>query len=349
MSKPLDPHLPIHTLLKQAGITQSISSITPTNLGGNNRIYQVITTSGTFAAKQYFRHQADQRDRLASEYAFIEYAYGVATDFVPRPYACDHELGWALYEYIDGQHISADAVSELEIDQAISFFKALNSPDSNQKRLSLPNSSEACFTVEEHLNLVGGRIKRLKEQLTDPKEEDRAAANFIAELDVCWQQLSSEVSRFASEKNLLSFPLDPQQRCASPSDFGFHNALLQANGQIRFIDFEYAGLDDPAKMTGDFFSQLAVPVPSKYFERFVTGCMQCFPEAEALIVRAEWLRRVYQVKWCCIAMNVFLPVNLARRKFANPGLDETHIKQSQLNKASQLLNTLQQEMKNGIH
>ena len=55
-------------------------------------------------------------------------------------------------------------------------------------------------------------------------------------------------------------PLDQQDRCLSPSDFGFHNALAQGE-TVRFIDFEYAGWDDPAKTVCDFFHHPGVPVP----------------------------------------------------------------------------------------
>src|SRR5258708_29751946 len=41
--------------------------------------------------------------------------------------------------------------------------------------------------------------------------------------------------------------------------FGFHNALLRPSQELCFLDFEYAGHDDPAKMVGDFFSQPAIP------------------------------------------------------------------------------------------
>ena len=45
----------------------------------------------------------------------------------------------------------------------------------------------------------------------------------------------------------MSAALPKETRCLSPSDFGFHNALLEATGKLRFVDFEYAGWDDPAK------------------------------------------------------------------------------------------------------
>ena len=41
------------------------------------------------------------------------------------------------------------------------------------------------------------------------------------------------------------------QRALSPSDFGLHNALRGQDGQLRFVDFEYFGWDDPVKLVSD--------------------------------------------------------------------------------------------------
>ena len=145
-----------------------------------------------------------------------------------------------------------------------------------------------------------------------------------------------------------SMELDSAQRCVSPSDFGFHNALREADGNIRFLDFEYAGWDDPAKMTGDFFAQLAVPVPANLFGYFVQACVTPFAAPTELIRRAELLRPLYRVKWCCIALNVFLPVHMARRKFADPHLDEAALKRAQLAKAHTLYQSLETST-HGLH
>ena len=56
-------------------------------------------------------------------------------------------------------------------------------------------------------------------------------------------------------------PLGEADRVVSPSDFGFHNALRTEDGRLAFLDFEYAGWDDPAKLVCDFELQPAVPAP----------------------------------------------------------------------------------------
>lgn len=349
MNTPVESYLPVAELLSQAGIDAVIHTLTPANVGGNNRIYRVETTAGVFAAKQYFRHAGDLRDRLASEYAFLQYAGKAAPGYVPQCYACNQESGWALYEYVEGIHIAAGQVAWNHVQQAATFFQALNEPISRKTTVGLPLASEACFSIADHLGIVAGRIDCLRDALSAGYDEDGDAAQFLEELKHYWTILEHRVVAAAKAAGWFDKLLDKEQYCISPSDFGFHNALLQPDGGIQFIDFEYAGLDDPAKMAGDFFAQLAVPVPTEFYERFVQLAMQTFPDPHNLIWRANLLRPVYQVKWCCIAMNIFLPVHMARRKFANSQFDETAFKQTQLNKAKQILEKLQQETANGIH
>jgi hypothetical protein len=65
--------------------------------------------------------------------------------------------------------------------------------------------------------------------------------------------------------------------------------------------------------------------------------MKPFSDPQALMLRARLLRVVYKIKWCCIALNIFLPVNLMRRKHSNPNLNEHELKQIQISKAEAIL------------
>lgn len=332
----------LQPLFAQAGMQQEILAIAPCPGGGNNRIFRIDTQNGHFAAKQYFRHGDDQRDRLGAEYAFIQYAQQHAAEHIPHAIACNPQTGIALYEFLAGNPIPPGGVGKPHIDAAITFIKALNHPDARQTA-QLPVASEACFSIRDHLTLLETRISRLQHLPTHAPIDAQAQA-LIQGLQQRWHTTQEEIRQAAQRWHLqYESPLPQAYRCISPSDFGFHNALQDDAGNIRFLDFEYAGWDDPAKLIGDFFAQLAVPVPAEYYDHFSHEIMQVFPDAENNILRAHLLRKVYQLKWCCIALNVFLPVHLERRRFANPGLDVTQLKISQLQKAEQLLHSVSEK------
>ena len=252
----METYLPIAELLSKAGIDAVIHVVTPSKIGGNNQIYHVETSKGVFSAKRYFRHEDDHRDRLSAEYDLLQYASQVTPSFVPRPYACNHEAGWALYESLEGTHINPGHVEWRHVKQAVAFFQGLNKSVSRKALRRLPLASEAVFSVADHLAIVAGRINCLHEALSNAKDSDPAGIHFIEELQYFWKLLSGHTEEAAAEAGWFKKPLDKEQYCISPSDFGFHNALIKDNGDIQFIDFEYAGFDDPAKMAGDFLRNL---------------------------------------------------------------------------------------------
>lgn len=338
----------IASLLNKANISAKVLALKHCAHGGNNRTYRLETDKGVYVVKKYFRQAADKRDRLACEFSFLSYAKQAAPHFVPIPYSQDVENSIALYEFIDGQPLKVNDITAAEIQQAAQFFCSLNNP--NMKRLAeeLPLASEARFSICGHLELVGARIHALQQAVADT-QEDKNAVTLINDLNSFWQSLVKEIKNSAKADAIdLTAELDHSNHCISPSDFGFHNALKMPDGSLRFLDFEYAGWDDPAKMVGDFFSQLAVPVPAKYFDQFLCEVMAPFSHADMLIRRAKLLRAVCQVKWCCIALNVFIPVHLARRQFANADLNVVDLKRAQLAKAQSLLHNLE-VLNYGLH
>lgn len=348
MNKPADMHAQSAALLAAAGIDASICSLVSCNAGGNNRTYRLETSAGDFAVKQYFRHAGDTRDRLVAEFSFLVYAAEAAPGLAPAPLAMDSSSGMALYEFIEGEPYKAGEITWAQVGQAAGFFAALNNTAARRDAATLPTASEACFSITEHLHLISARLDRLQ-AIDVSSDEDRSAQALVEQIDSRWQAMKDAVVAASLDAGHdPTTPIDFAQRCISPSDFGFHNALAQTDGSTRFLDFEYAGWDDPAKMTGDFFAQLAVPVPPEYFNRFIREATSVFLRPDELTLRAILLRPVYQIKWCCIALNVFLPVNLARRKFANPGLDEKAFKQGQLAKAESLFHSIR-AIDHGLH
>jgi len=328
-------------LLQSAGLTPTILSSQTCTQGRNNRTYRIQTLDGSFIVKQYLRQPGDTRDRLAAEFAFLSYAQTLAPTCVPKPYCQDVKQGLALYEFIEGQPLQPQDITAAEVAQAADFFCALNQSHRTTSAQDLPVASEACFSIQEHLDLIAQRINHL-EKIVPETPEDREAQRLIQRLHAYWQERVAKIHRIAKDEGLhLTAALSLQQRCISPSDFGFHNALKMPDGRIYFLDFEYAGWDDPAKMIGDFFSQLALPIPEELFSDFVKKTLQPFDDGAQLARRAQLLRFVYRVKWCCIALNIFLPVHLARYRFANPALQVADFKRKQLDKVAHLIQALE--------
>jgi hypothetical protein len=66
------------------------------------------------------------------------------------------------------------------------------------------------------------------------------------------------------------------------------------------------------------------------------------PNADRHLRRVRCLFPVYQIKWCCILLNDFLPLGRTRRLFARGAADPEQRKAEQLVKARRALDELEQ-------
>jgi thiamine kinase-like enzyme len=306
--------------------------------GRNNRAFRVETEKRAVFLKIYFRNAADPRDRLGAEFAFSRFAWDNGVRSVPMPHGGDPEHGLGLYEFVVGRPLAADEVDWGAVEQAWAFYRQVNLHRQSPEAGRLPAASEACFTLHDHLHCVDRRLQRLI-QWEPHTDLDRQASLLVrSAIAPLWQQLRAQTAIAAQRAQVaLDETLPIAGRCLSPSDFGFHNALREPCGKLRFVDFEYAGWDDPAKLICDFFCQPAVPVPVKFWEMFVTMLTEDAPNPEFERSRTELLLPVYRMKWVCIMLNDFLATDDNRRQFARPELDPEQRKAEQLLKARRAL------------
>jgi Ser/Thr protein kinase RdoA (MazF antagonist) len=285
--------------------------------GGNNRVFRVHHASGEFVLKSYFHNPADLRDRFGAERAFYEllWSQGIRRTPEPRGWSAAQRLG--LFTLVPGRKLSPAEVDANRVREAIEFIGEINAVRPVPAAQGLRPASEACFTLAQHLATVERRVERLAEMVPEGELAAEAAAFVNDNLKPAWARVRQRIAGGHEED--LDRELPGAARCLSPSDFGFHNALLAADGRLRFIDFEYAGWDDPAKLVCDFFCQPELSVDVRHWDAVVGPLDRLFGPAAALPVRAARLLPAYQIKWCCILLNEFIRVDAARRRFAAGG------------------------------
>lgn len=322
--------------------------ITPMMLSGNNRSFKIRSQSENFVAKLYFNNQFEPHERLKSEYLFLEHACEIGIHTVPKPLCKIDNLNMALYEFIDGISLKDLPIENHYVEKAAIFFAELNSLSSKVMAKNLPLASDSCLSYKQHINSVSRRLS----VLCDLKLEGAVGVEakvFIRKLAEYWAIYLCEL-----ENNLRKLNIDSEkiiscdQLCLSPSDFGFHNAILGKNKEIYFIDFEYAGWDDPAKAIGDFITHPANGITAELSETFLNKVYEYFQD-DSLKDRFNLLKPLFIFRWCCIVLNEFIPDRLEKRLFANPGVDIPKIQSDQLEKANFICDKLREVLNNDIH
>ncbi len=320
--------------------------------GKNSQVYHVTCQAGNdvfdYALKRYFRHSADQRDRLGVEYHALRFLCSHGITSVPVPVAVDAESGIALYEYIDGTKKDAGQMTGQDIDEAVSFLRNLDGLKNKPEAKDFLPASEAFFSIQSICDHVQLRLDRLR-ALNETSENYLSLSRFlIHEVDPAFRDIVAWCKEKAQKSDIIFDEDIPfSKRTLSPSDFGFHNALWRSD-RIVFLDFEYFGWDDPAKMTVDFLLHPALPMQINHAlkNKFVRGLVDHFKEIRDLEDRIQIVYPLFAMKWIMIILNEFLPADLLRRQFAEKDAqDKNAIQVKQLEKGQRLLGRLLAEYK----
>jgi len=307
-----EPQTLAEALTRKAGLSAP-RAIEPLAGGRNNRVFRVVLVDGAVVVlKSYHHDPRDPRDRLQAEWSFLAYVGERGVKSVPRPLASDPAEHAALYEFVPGvRAVAADAAL---VAQAAQFVAAINGAPREPQRLA--PASEACFSLSSHIDTVDRRVARLTD--FDPKvpHVEKARAFVDGRLTPVWRQVRGAILDAAAARG-LSPGAAVTCEVVSPSDFGFHNALIDDVGRATFLDFEYAGRDDAAKLICDFFCQPELAVPLEYYDAFTGRIAEPLGLAEDDLWRARILLDAYRIKWVCIMLNEFSAVGARRRAFAS--------------------------------
>jgi thiamine kinase-like enzyme len=279
--------------------------------GANNQVFKLNFNNTSYVLKRYFQHKNDLRKRLFAEYNFLNFLWENNIHIIPKPITPDEKNNLAIYSFIDGRCANKDDVNENTINQILDFIISINK--NKKKAINISNASESCFSLSYHIKVVSDRLNKYLSTIKDTKNEtlrDLITLNLLPK----WEKIKLNLQKYPNRT------LSIEEKCLSPSDLGFHNVLIK-NQKLYFIDFEYAGWDDPAKMICDFFNQPRVPVSMNYFDKFSKQIAEIFPNSKECIHRAKLLFPLYQIKWCLIILNVFNNTDKLRRNFSEKKID----------------------------
>lgn len=324
-----------------------VSSLERLPAGGNNRVYKLhFEGRDPLVAKVYYQHLNDPRNRLNAEYRALEFLWAEGIRAVPKPFLAKPEMGFAVYEFIVGKKIIQGTETSAQIRAAAEFLIGLRDLSSSPNAQGLGAASEACFSFLELIENVKSRLDRLEGIQSDEDDLALEMATFLrkdfrAELE---EHSELGVQRLSEGGIDPTRPLAPEFRTLSPSDFGFHNALVRPSGDIAFLDFEYFGWDDPVKMVSDFLLHPGMNLGVGQQDQFWNELSPVLSQDEHFETRFRSYYPMLGLKWCLILLNEFLPDQFGRRKFASEDkLDPDRARREQLKKARQMLERLMKE------
>jgi Phosphotransferase enzyme family len=303
--------------------------------GRNSRVFRVDCTDGdVVAAKAYFRSARDRRDRMGCEFRALQLLQCQRLRNVAEPLAMDQERHVAIYGFIEGAQAFSSAISEQDIAQVLDFLRRLQQIAQGGAAPDYPPASEACFSIEAIFENLNGRIAALEQAASD----EPSLARFLEEDLIPVRRAAEQWCReFGREQDINpAAEISIAARTLSPSDFGFHNALRRANGELAFLDFEYFGWDDPAKTIADFLLHPGMELSRDLKQQFFAGAVSVFSASPKIEARVRSVYPLFALKWVTILLNEFTLDHGPRRSFA-VGASGVWSQTGQLDKARRLL------------
>lgn len=299
--------------------------------GNNNAVYRLTTGNGNrFALKHYPATASDPRDRLGTEYTAVELMHGGGVDEVPAPRGKDENDRIALYEWVDGTPVETPDTAD--IDAAADFMARLWSISNKGAGDHIAAASEACPSGAEVVRQIEARLARLRADCASEADLLGLLADALAPA----LKAAEARARTAYQSMGINFdkPLARDLQTMSPSDFGFHNAIKRKDGRLTFVDFEYFGWDDPAKLVSDFRLHPGMALSPDLADRFLIAAAETFSgDHPAFTARIHAVEPLYALRWACIVLNVFLDEPWSRRLAAGETRNRETVKRQQFEKA----------------
>jgi len=298
---------------------------------GNSSVYKLsFNTKNNIFLKDYPNLLIDSRPRLLTEVGALNLVKNL--NKTPKVIAFDELQNIALYEWINGQSITK--IKDGHITQALDFIESIQGL---KEKNSCALASEACLSANQLLSQIRFRLDRLL-KVNNNNLNDFLIFTFQPLLKQVWNRSKKNWPGKNIEKNL---PISMQ--VFSPSDFGFHNAILKDSGEIVFLDFEYFGRDDPVKLLADFIWHPGMKLNKSQKVGWLKGAISIFDGDTEILSRYKSAWPMYGLKWALIVLNEFLEDGWKKRTHASEILMNSHQQKIaiQLNKAKNICEEIQ--------
>ena len=269
----------------------------------NSRAFLLESENGEkYFLKNFIYDALNTHNRLKSEVYFSKYLLENNLNNIPKLICYSITSNWILYDWIEGEKVKK--ITHYNVKDLIEFLIKINLNLKNHKNYDLPNASEACFSIVGHKVLITKKIKASINRIDQNNQIDPNLKKLIIfELEEKIVLINNLLRKKEfSNKDFIKYSLNKYQKCISPSDVGFHN-IINSKGKSFYVDFEYAGIDDPCKLIADLILQPDYPIPPDLIHhllKLVNNLKKDIPDFQK---RFLLIFELYKIKWFCIIFN----------------------------------------------
>ena len=312
--------------------------------GINSSTFKIEGYKNKYLLKIYNSSKINPINRLEHEDKFLNFLKDCKFQNVPQVIFSNKKENWLLMSWIEGKKINKfnyDLCHEyLKFLIDIQKFRRIN------RAKFISPASDAYFHLRGHIKSVNDRYFLLEKKLPELLILNENLFNILKSF---LDKVRSEINYlmlFQKDKNIdIDYILPEEDRILSQSDVGLHNMLV-GNKKVYFLDFEYAGWDDPGKLFSDLLLQPDNNLPIKFFNILDKYLLDFILKKNYHYYRLIFMLKLIRIKWSLIILNpIFKRESLSKKQFSSllkMKIDKSLI---YLEKSLLIINTIEQEIK----
>lgn len=269
------------------------------NLGVNSNIFVVEGLDRKFVLKKFRADSNDDRNRFKAEESALDFLEISGVQRVPKKLFSSEVDNMILMSFLPGKRPTH--FSSVIFKQSLDFLEKTHQAFHDNANFQYRKAIEGFTSSQKLVEQIESRIINFIENPIVP----RNVTEFLQGELIPYFKSNKKKIQAKELKKGIAF----DQMTFSVVDFGLNNYLLHKNS-LYFLDFEFAGIDDPVKLVSDTLLHPANNLQSKEIELFKPKAIEIFADSDK-----EFLERFnkyfvfFGIKWCLIILNKFM-VNL---------------------------------------
>lgn len=272
-----------------------ISNLKEIKEGRNSNVFRFKANKRDLVLKIY-KHRSNLR--IKRESLFYKFLNKINSKQVITPINFSIKNNMAVLPYIDGFKIKK--IKNTHIKEVSNFVNQINKSKISKK---LPLAIDGIQDRMYHIKLCEKKINQLKSIKINSVVKKNFSTFLTSKIIPKFVEIKKNF-KVIKKHDLPKMKLTKKEMIVSPSDFGFHN-IITKNKKLFFIDFEYAGLDDPIKLLCDFYCQPDQIMKDEQKKIFIKDLSLKNYSMKRLNSYVKIFLSFHRLKWCCIMLNEF--------------------------------------------
>ena len=215
--------------------------------------------------------------------------------FVPQLLFSSKDNKLIVVEFLEGKKIKNfnKKILKMSVEILNKLFDLKNN--------TFKYASSSILSYSQAVNQIEKRLQNLKLQTNT---ENNLISKHINNIEI----FLKSVLKFNRANNLIYKKIPNNLLVLSPSDFGIHNFILK-DGNLKLVDYEYMGKDDPAKLLLDILFHPRNKIDANKKKFFINYFIKKFNHDSTFTKRFFSLYYLVGIIWTLIILNVFLNKN----------------------------------------